>query len=211
MASISGRVEHRHARPDQRLGDSRIVGEAASAGIFASAEQCEAEQGGRDHPRQRSHKPDLDRVTDQEHPGEDQRSTAQPDQEPPGDQPLEQPAEALGPGRLLLQYAVGLPVEADRRRLRRLLHRFDERRVGRRRRERLAGIEAALEPQHPGREIELRDRKPDRRQNQEKDQEFHRRRQISGSGTSARSPAHTARARARLRSAEAASPSARSA
>ena len=100
----------------------RIVGEQpARARIFAGAEQREPEQGRADHPRGRRHQPDLDRVADQEHRREHQGDAAEPDQQPPRHQPLEQAAERfVRLGLILLDRGLGLGLPFERHRGRRL-------------------------------------------------------------------------------------------
>ena len=83
-------------------------------GPFAGAEQGQPEQAGADHPRRRGDQPDLDRVADQEDGREHQRDAAEPDQQPPRDQPLEQAAQRLVRPCLLRRRLVGgHPVVGD--------------------------------------------------------------------------------------------------
>jgi hypothetical protein len=98
MAAISRRIEHRDARADQRLRDARIVLDPRSRRL-ARADQDQPEQSRADHPQAGRHQPDLDRIAHQIDGGGDECDAAQPDQQPPADQPLEQAAKRLGLGR----------------------------------------------------------------------------------------------------------------
>jgi hypothetical protein len=106
VAAVGRRIKDDDAGADQRLADPDVVGQpAADSGIFARRDQEEPEQPRCDHPRRRGQQPDLDRVADEQQGGDDDRGPADPDQQPPADQPLEQPAERLPChrfGRLLL-------------------------------------------------------------------------------------------------------------
>ena len=98
VAAISGGVEHGEPGADQSLGDARIVGEAAGAGIFAAGDEDQAEQGGRPHPHLRGDQ--ADRETDDQYAGDGECDAADPDQQIAGDQPLEQPAQRFRFARL---------------------------------------------------------------------------------------------------------------
>ncbi|HEY0114120.1 MAG TPA: hypothetical protein VGB54_00215 [Allosphingosinicella sp.] len=116
VAAVDGGIEHGEPRPDQGLGDARIVSQPLRAmGPSAKRHQNQPEQGGGDHPHIGRNQPDLDRITDQEYRRDDQRDAADPDQQPSTDQIFEEIGEGRGLPRFVrVTRSVGSPLGSER-------------------------------------------------------------------------------------------------